>query len=791
MRLPFILQEEEMKKVILFSTFVLIGLLVVSTTGGPLYAAIPASERAALIALYNSTNGDGWRNIEGWKTPPLYTDGFAMPGTENTWTGITVSDDHVTEIELFSHNLSGSIPPELGNLSMLEELILGDDQLSGSIPPELGNLYNLEILCLGLNRLSGSIPPELGNLNKLEELRLGYNQLSGIIPPELGNLYNLEFLWLDSNRLSGIISPELGNLSNLRGLYLGCNQLSGSIPPELGNLSDLVFLYLQSNRLIGNIPSSLANLTDLALFHTYINYNGLYTNDEMLRIFLNSKNWWWEDSQTIAPANVSAAAISNSSIRVSWPPIIYTGDTGGYKVYYNTTSGGGNWTYSGMTTDKYASFFNVTGLSAETTYYFVIKTQTDPNNMNSNTVVSDYSEEISAATSPPYDKDPPFGSFETPIDGSTVAGSIPVTGWTLDDSGVKIVKIYREQGNEVVYIGDATFVEGARPDVAENYPGYPNNTRAGWGYMMLTHFLPNYGNGTFVIHAIATDIVGRTTTLGTKTITCDNVNAVKPFGAIDTPMPGGETSGSSFKNQGWILTPLPNKIPEDGSTIAVYVDGVNLGHATYNIYRQDIASLFPSYANSNGALGYFYLDTTPYPNGVHIIHWTAEDNGGNADGIGSRYFSIRNSHGARNMAHGTGLHAPGPVRSASNIPTDYSIPVQVKKGFNQDDEPRKVLPDETGMNRIVIKELERIEVYLSDQPVNSYSYSGYMKVGGRLKALPIGSTLDAERGIFYWLPGPGFLGRYHLVFIQTAANGEMTKKNIAVEIVPKTAVPDE
>ncbi|MCK5128198.1 MAG: hypothetical protein KAR42_18220, partial [candidate division Zixibacteria bacterium] len=65
---------------------------------------------------------------------------------------------------------------------------------------------------------------------------------------------------------------------------------------------------------------------------------------------------------------------------------------------------------------------------------------------------------------------PPFGDFATPVSGSTVSGSIPVTGWVLDDIEVTDVKIYRarvpgEGGNKMVYIGDAVFVDGARPDV--------------------------------------------------------------------------------------------------------------------------------------------------------------------------------------------------------------------------------------------------------------------------------------------------------------------------------------
>jgi hypothetical protein len=64
------------------------------------YSAIPSEERIALIALYNSTDGDNWTDNSGWKTPPLHTDGFAMPGTENKWYGISISGDHVSQLEL-------------------------------------------------------------------------------------------------------------------------------------------------------------------------------------------------------------------------------------------------------------------------------------------------------------------------------------------------------------------------------------------------------------------------------------------------------------------------------------------------------------------------------------------------------------------------------------------------------------------------------------------------------------------------------------------------------------------
>ncbi len=385
----------------------------------------------------------------------------------------------------------------------------------------------------------------------------------------------------------------------------------------------------------------------------------------------------------------------------------------------------------------------------------------------------------------------PFGCFETPGSGAQVSGSIAVTGWALDDVKVENVKIYREQqGGPLAYIGDAVFVDGARPDIETSYPGYPLCSRAGWGYMMLTNFLPDGGNGTYVLHAVAADAGGNTTSLGTTTIHCDNANAVKPFGAIDTPAQGGEASGSAFTNAGWVLTPPPNSIPIDGSTIDVYVDGKNLGHPAYNLYRSDIAGFFPGYANADGAMGVFEIDTTAYKNGVYIIYWTAVDSAGNGEGIGSRYFTISNASQPA-MSAGSRVLGKSALLAA---PKNYLSPVGIKKGFNRDGgmlpHPtgiglREVYPGGDGCIQTQVKELERIEIWLDGAGVpGSAAWSGCQVVGDGLRPLPVGSTLDAGRGIFYWTPGPGFLGRYRLILFQEGTGGEWGRTDINIDIHP-------
>ena len=165
---------------------------------------IPGKECVALLALYDSTGGDDWINRTGWLSS-------ASPCE---WRGIKCERGHVTSLGLHNNQLTGTIPPELGNLSALTKLWLNGNQLTGTIPPGLSNLGALVSLWLGGNKLTGSIPLELGNLGALKVLDLHHNQLTGTIPPELGNLGALEVLLLHDNQLTGTIPPPLKRLCN-------------------------------------------------------------------------------------------------------------------------------------------------------------------------------------------------------------------------------------------------------------------------------------------------------------------------------------------------------------------------------------------------------------------------------------------------------------------------------------------------------------------------------------------------------------------------------------------------
>ena len=263
-----------------------------------------SSDRAALVAFYNATEGANWTDNANWLTDAPMGD----------WHGVTTDDaGRVSGLELPQNNLSGTIPPELGNLTelrilnleinnfqygteipsqvwalsnleriqlqatgiwgrippelgsltKLRRLDLANNNLEGEIPPQIENLTELEVLILSENQLQGEIPPELGSLANLRTLFLAWNKLEGAIPAELGQLANLQQLDLNVNLLSGSIPPQLGNLANLRLLTMATNDFEGEIPPELGQLANLQYLVLNSNPLSGFIPPELGNLANL------------------------------------------------------------------------------------------------------------------------------------------------------------------------------------------------------------------------------------------------------------------------------------------------------------------------------------------------------------------------------------------------------------------------------------------------------------------------------------------------------------------------------------------------
>jgi hypothetical protein len=142
-------------------------------------------ERYIVALLYFSAGGWKWATRFDWlSSSPVCR-----------WENVHCDHEtiqHVQELNLAQHNLDGTIPEEIGNLEYLDRCDLSECSTSvfgnctGITTVSTNHLF--PTLSLGHNKLRGTIPTELGKLSIVGDLSLASNRLSGTLPSELGNL---------------------------------------------------------------------------------------------------------------------------------------------------------------------------------------------------------------------------------------------------------------------------------------------------------------------------------------------------------------------------------------------------------------------------------------------------------------------------------------------------------------------------------------------------------------------------------------------------------------------------
>jgi PKD repeat protein len=379
----------------------------------------------------------------------------------------------------------------------------------------------------------------------------------------------------------------------------------------------------------------------------------------------------------------------------------------------------------------------------------------------------------------------PVGSMDSPEDRSYVSGTIPISGWALDDIEVERVDIKRSADpfdipekigpDGLVQIGEAIFLERSRSDIPDTYPDYPLTNRGGWSYLLHTYQLPNKGVGSFTFYAIATDTSGQSANIGARTIYCDNSSGSLPFGAIESPSKGENIPGSSYTSTGWALTPPPSSIPEDGSTLWMWIDGMRSGHPVYNQYREDIASLFPEYFNSHGAGISYDFDTNPYPEGEHTLFLSATDNAGSTKFIDAANFTITNGKTDGSQLEYTEAKAfyLEDTEGALNMGIQ-----ELKKDYTLETDGN-ITKDEDGTLVIHTEEMIPLHILFETNKENVEKYFGWGEE--EWAKLPVGSTLIQEEGRFCWIPAPGFLGDFILHFAYT--DGATISEPLRIKVI--------
>jgi hypothetical protein len=175
----------------------------------------------ALVTLYFATDGENWSNQEGWLGDGDFCEWYSnSPATVCDSTG---SD--ILLLELPSNDLRGTLPDELGLLTAMTSLSLPVNDLVGTLPSTLfsysseeeasSSSSSLRFLFLDGNTLTGTMPSEIGKMTMLQEIHLVNNRLSGYLPTEIGNLENLRVFSTEWCAFNGTIPSEIGRLTRL------------------------------------------------------------------------------------------------------------------------------------------------------------------------------------------------------------------------------------------------------------------------------------------------------------------------------------------------------------------------------------------------------------------------------------------------------------------------------------------------------------------------------------------------------------------------------------------------
>ncbi|KAI4307681.1 hypothetical protein L6164_030843 [Bauhinia variegata] len=238
--------------------------------------------------------------------------GWSDPDPCN-WNHVGCSRDRrITRIQVGHQGLTGTLPPNLQNLTALEVLelqynnisgplpslsglsslreILLDDNLFESIPSDfftgMSLLQNVDIdnnpfsdweipeslkdatelqsFSANSANIKGKIPDFFNQdvFSSLTSLHLAGNNLEGGLPASFGGM-QIQSLWLNGqkSKLFGSIDV-IQKMTSLQEVWLNLNNFSGPLP-DFSGLKDLQNLSLRDNMLTGPVPASLLSLPSL------------------------------------------------------------------------------------------------------------------------------------------------------------------------------------------------------------------------------------------------------------------------------------------------------------------------------------------------------------------------------------------------------------------------------------------------------------------------------------------------------------------------------------------------
>lgn len=198
-------------------------------------------------------------------------------------------------------------------------------------------------------------------------------------------------------------------------------------------------------------------------------------------------------------------------------------------------------------------------------------------------------------------------TIDQPAAGATLTGAnAMLAGWAV--SGSAAITSLRLSVDGVFY-GAATY-GGSRPDVCVLFPGQAGCPSVGWNESLDTTRLTN---GTHTLEATAVNSSGQSATVS---VSFNVSNSTSGAGRvlIDRPGPSSSPFLGIAHFGGWAINDNAAV-----SAIAVTIDGVPYGAATYGLSRPDVCVAYPGRAGCPNVGWSFTFDTTQIIDGTHTL----------------------------------------------------------------------------------------------------------------------------------------------------------------------------
>jgi hypothetical protein len=192
------------------------------------------------------------------------------------------------------NNLSGTLPRTMSNWSQIFSMQLQENAFNGTLPPEFGDessglRTSLWYFNLFSNQLSGTIPFSWSRFTELRSLFLHNNRLTGTLPPEFGSLPKINFFNVALNQLHGKLPESWSSLRNVFMMSFQDNpRLEGVVPASwdamFQHFTPMKLLLICRTRLCGYmlpslqpagfvcVPPSILDMTDYAAMFTVASY---------------------------------------------------------------------------------------------------------------------------------------------------------------------------------------------------------------------------------------------------------------------------------------------------------------------------------------------------------------------------------------------------------------------------------------------------------------------------------------------------------------------------------------